>query len=50
MLSVAEFKPSIDEALKFKNNKLTPVYKNNFLKILKTQKFYYDTASFVFFF
>ena len=38
MLSVAEFKPSIDEALKFKNNKLTPVYKNNFLKILKNTR------------
>ena len=50
MLSVAEFKPSIDEALKFKNNKLTPVYKNNFFKDSKEhKKFYYDTASFVFF-
>ena len=49
LLSVCEFKPSIDEAMKSNKNFLTPLSNKKFFKDSKEhKKYYYDTASFMF--
>ena len=49
LLSVCEFKPSIDEAMKSNKSFLTPLSNKKFFKDSKEhKKYYYDTASFMF--
>ena len=49
LLSVGEFKPSIDEALISKKNTISPIFEKKFFKDSKKhKKYFYDSASFMF--
>jgi len=50
LISVAEFKPSIDEAMDLRNKKLMPVNNKKFFQDSSNhKKYYYETGSFIFF-
>ena len=50
LISVAEFKPSLDEAMKLQNKKLIPLNRKKFFQDSSVhKKYYYETGGFIFF-